>query len=81
MEYYKSLLASLRDITSKMSVKARFEVAVGDPADQLVRHADRYGVNLIVLGHRGHSKLVRWLFGSISEEVEHYPGCPVLVVR
>ncbi len=80
VEHYRSALASLRDITLAVGVKARFEVAVGNAADQLVRHADRYGANLIVLGQHG-SKIRRWLFGSVSQEVERYPGCPVLVVH
>jgi nucleotide-binding universal stress UspA family protein len=79
VEYYKNSLASLRDITLAKGVKARFEVVVGNPADQLMRHADRYAVNLIVLGqHR--SKFAQSLFGSVSQKVARYPDCPVLVV-
>ena len=39
----------LLDITLLAQMKARFEAVVGDCVDQLVRHADRYGANLIVL--------------------------------
>jgi nucleotide-binding universal stress UspA family protein len=80
VEYYRKALASLRKVTLAAGVKARFEVAVGDSADQLIRHADHYGPNLIVLGERG-SKLRQWLFGSVAQEVARYPGCPVLVVH
>ena len=80
VEYYKSSLASLRDVTLTIGVRGHFEGAVGDPADQLMRHADRYGVNLIILGQHG-SKIRQWLFASVSEEVARYPGCPVLVVH
>jgi nucleotide-binding universal stress UspA family protein len=79
IERYKSALASLLDITLEVGVKARFEVAIGDCADQLVRRADRYGANLIILDQHG-SKFRRWLFGSVAEEVARYAGCPVLVV-
>jgi len=80
IENYKSSFASLQEVTRVMGVKARFEVAVGNSADQLMRHADRYGVNLIVLGERV-SKFRQWLLGSVSKEVAKYPGCPVQVVH
>jgi nucleotide-binding universal stress UspA family protein len=80
VESYKSSFASLRDVTGAMGVKACFEVAVGDSADQLVRSADRHGVNLIILGQQG-SKIRQWLFGSVSQKVARYIGCPVEVVH
>ena len=80
VESYKSSFAFLRDVTVAMGVKARFEIAVGDSADQLVRYADRHGVNLIVLGQH-ESKIRQWLFGSLSRKVARYSGCPVQVVH
>jgi nucleotide-binding universal stress UspA family protein len=75
IQRYKSALASLLDITLAAGVKARFEVVVEDCADQLLRHADRYAANLIVLDQHG-SKFRRWLFGSVAEEVARHDGCP-----
>lgn len=80
IEHFTKLLSSLGNAASSKGVRASFEVAVGNPVDQLARHADRHGVNLIVVGHHG-SKLRQRLFGSVSNEIERYPGCPVLVVR
>jgi nucleotide-binding universal stress UspA family protein len=80
IENYKSSFASLQEVTQAMGVKARFEVAVGDSADQLMRRADRYGVNLIVLGEQV-STFRQWLLGSVSKEVAKYSGCPVQVVH
>jgi nucleotide-binding universal stress UspA family protein len=80
VEHYRSELASLRDITSVVGVTARFEVAVGDSADQMMRHADSFGANLIVLGQCG-SKFTQWLFGSVSQKLERNSGCPVWVVH
>ncbi len=78
--YYRKALASLRKVALAAGVKARFEVAVGNSADQLLRHADHYGPNLVVLGEQ-ESKLRQWLVGSVAQEVARYPGCPVLVVH
>jgi nucleotide-binding universal stress UspA family protein len=58
-----------------------FEVAVGHATQQIIYHADRYQVDLIVLGHRGKSMFQRLLLGSVSKQVVQYADRTVLVVR
>lgn len=79
--YHQKLLAPLKHKTSAKNLKAHFEVAVGHPAEQIIYHADQFGADLIVVGHRGKSLFARLLLGSISKQVTQYAGCPVLVVR
>ena len=62
-------------------MKAHFEVSVGHPAEQIIYDADRHGVDLIVVGDRGRSKLAKFLLGSVSKQVVHYANRPVMVVR
>ena len=59
----------------------RFEVRVGHPAEQIVIYAEGYGIDHIVVGHRGHSLFERWLIGSIARRVLAYAPCAVTVVR
>jgi len=54
---------------------------VGNPAEQIIYYADRNGVDLIVVGDRGRSKLARLLLGSVSKNVVEHAGRPVMVVR
>lgn len=79
--YHAKLLAPLKRPVSAKGVKGHFEVAVGHPAEQIIYHADRRKVDLIVVGDRGHSKFVRLLLGSVSKQVVQYSGRAVLVVR
>lgn len=58
-----------------------FVTAVGHPAEQLVRYAERNAVDHIVVGHRGHTLFERWLIGSIARQVIAYAHCAVTVVR
>lgn len=58
-----------------------FEVAVGHPAEQLVLHAEKHGVDHIVVGHRGHTLFDRWLIGSVARQVIAHAPCAVTVVR
>jgi nucleotide-binding universal stress UspA family protein len=61
---------------------ARFEtaVAVGTPATEIVRYAERQGADVIVMGSHGHGVVARFLLGSVAERVVRQAPCPVLVV-
>ncbi len=54
-------------------------VVDGDPADAIVREAERRGTDLVVMGHRGLGGLGRLLLGSVSERVLRRAKCSVLV--
>jgi nucleotide-binding universal stress UspA family protein len=58
-----------------------FEVAVGHPAEQIVRHAQDWKAELVVVGHRGHTFFERWLIGSVAKHVIDHAPCAVLVAR
>lgn len=51
----------------------------GDPAVRLLEHSGQ-GVDLLVLGSRGHGPLLRALTGSVSAKLIRRAACPVLVV-
>ncbi len=79
--HHRTLLEELKPTVLAKGVKGRFEVAVGHPAEQIIYHADRHSVDLIVVGDRGRSKFARLLLGSVSKQVVQYAGRPVMVVR
>ena len=79
--YHEALLVELKPLAAAQRIKARFEVGVGHPAEQIIYDADRHDVDLIVVGHRGRSKFARLLLGSVSKQVVQYAGRQVLVVR
>ena len=79
--YHRKLLAPLEREVAAAGVTGHFEVTVGHPAEQIIYAADRHGVDLIVVGHRGRSKFVRLLLGSVSKQVVQYASQPVMVVR
>jgi nucleotide-binding universal stress UspA family protein len=53
----------------------------GDARDEILRVADEWAADLIVLGARGLNPLKRALLGSVSSAVVRHAPCPVLVVR
>ena len=79
--YHRRLLAELKSASAAGNVHVHFEVSVGHPAEQIIYEADKLGVDLIVMGHRGRSKFARLLLGSTSRQVTEHAARPVLVVR
>ena len=52
----------------------------GDPGRTLLREADRWGANLILMGSHGRGAIYRKLMGSVSQAVMLDRRFPVLVV-
>lgn len=52
-----------------------------DPARAIVRHAEREGVDVIVIATHGRTGMVRALLGSVAERVVRAGVAPVLLVR
>lgn len=80
-QYHRHMLAELKSSIAAKGVKTHFEVSVGHPAEQIIYDADRHDADLIVVGDRGRSKLVRIMLGSVSKQVVQHAGRAVLVVR
>ncbi|GAB4215377.1 MAG: universal stress protein [Rhodoferax sp.] len=57
------------------------EVANGDPAHTLVDILENHGCDLVVMGASGTSTLRSALLGSVSNEVLHAAGVPVMIVK
>jgi universal stress protein A len=52
----------------------------GAPAQELVRHAEKTGADLIVVGTHGRTGLEHVVLGSVAERVVQHAHCPVLVI-
>lgn len=62
-------------------VRMPLTVAAGDARAAIVGEATRLRADLVVVATRGHSRLGRWLFGSVADHVLGHAPCDVLVVR
>lgn len=81
LKHYESVLAGIADTIKAANVDAHSEVAVGHPAEQLLRYAEQHGIDHIVVGNRGRSLFERLLLGSIARQVVAHAKCNVTVVR
>ncbi len=78
---HQAALAHARGLLLARGLDAELEPALGDPADAIVRLADKHGAQLIVVGTREPSMLERLLGGSVSGAVSRHAHCDVLIVH
>lgn len=65
----------------KPNVEVAAELKEGDPAVQIVETAKDENFDLIVIGHKGESRMQEFFLGSNSEKVAHLSECPVVIVK
>ncbi len=53
----------------------------GSPYAEIVRRAENYGADFIVVGSHGRGGLARAILGSVAERVSRHAHCSVLVAR
>jgi nucleotide-binding universal stress UspA family protein len=75
------LQEQLRLYQDKLDFRSELEIVHGDPAVEIIRLANIYKVDLIILGSRGLTGLNRILQGSVSAQVVAEAQCSVLVVK
>ena len=56
-------------------------IAVGDAAEEIIKHADKTGADMIIIGTHGRKGLEKILFGSVALGVAKGANCPVLTVN
>lgn len=77
-EQVERILAFAEEAAAERGIECRSAMAAGDPADVLVRLAERHGADLLVVGSKG---MERRVLGSVPNTVTHKASCSVLVVK
>jgi nucleotide-binding universal stress UspA family protein len=80
-QYYDRLLGELKSRLAGESFAIHVRSVVGHPAEELINYAETNRIDHIVIGHRGHSLLSRFMIGSVAHRVLIYAHCAVTVVR
>ena len=77
----KNTLLPAQALLDVAGIAYETEVASGDPAHTLVDILENYGCDLVVMGASGNTTLRSALLGSVSNEVLHAAGVPVMIVK
>lgn len=62
-------------------INVRGELAAGKPADEILRYAEKNGVDIILMATHGRSGINRWAMGSVAYKVLRLAKIPVWLVR
>jgi manganese transport protein len=78
----RDYLADVLSALEKQSVKAELLIYHSSrAADEIIRAARQYHVDLIIMGSHGHGRLGDLIYGETIERVRHALPVPLLVVK
>lgn len=76
-EYLATRAAKLRE----EGFEVEYLLALGEPADEVIRVAEEHGVDLIAMSTHGHRFISDLLHGSTADKVRHLVDVPVLLLK
>ncbi|MEC4814676.1 MAG: universal stress protein [Scytonema sp. PMC 1069.18] len=78
---YPHIEKHLQSYQDQLPVESDVELVSGDPAEEIVRLANIYKADLIIIGSRGLTGMRKIVQGSVSSQVVEEANCSVLVVK
>lgn len=69
----------LKEKNSDLSISEK--VIDGSPKEAILKEADEFNADLIVVGSHGRGAFSRFLLGSVSQSMALHANCSVLIVR
>lgn len=74
-------LQSAEELLKEANISYQSEVSSGDPAHTIIDILERFECDMVVMGASGMTTLRSALLGSVSNEVLHASGVPVIIVK
>lgn len=81
MKADRKYLEQIQAETRAAGFTVQVQLAMGDPADELIRVAEEGQVDLIAMSTHGHRFIADLLFGTTVNKVRHLVKIPVLLIR
>ncbi len=76
----KEELQKLKEELAKEGIDAEIILHEGEIDDAIIKEAQEFKADLIILGAHKHGKLYHLFFGNISENIIQKAQCPVMVI-
>ncbi len=71
----------LHSYQKTLPCQSQVEIVTGEPVEEIIRLANIYKADLILIGSRGLTGMQRILLGSVSSQIATDAPCSVLVVK
>jgi nucleotide-binding universal stress UspA family protein len=78
---YRHIEKQLQSYQANLPGESELEIVTGNPAEEIIRLANIYQADMIVIGTRGLTGVKRIIQGSVSSQVVEDAPCSVLVVK
>lgn len=77
----EAALADAKKLLERAGIRYRATLLVGQPVDEIVKHAGSTRCDLIFIGTHGRTAAGNMLLGSVATKVLHSATLPVMLVR
>ena len=77
----EQILARCEEIGNRNGVELKKVIIEGDVASKILRFAEKEGLDMIVMGHRGSGRFKEMVLGSVSQKVLNQTKRSVLIIR
>ncbi|MEO5719892.1 MAG: universal stress protein [Chthoniobacterales bacterium] len=81
MKKDRAYLESIEKELGADGFEVRSVLAMGDPATEIIKLAEKSGVELIAMTTHGHRLIGDILYGSTADKVRHQVNIPVLLLK
>jgi len=81
VEQGQEILSNTCGLLLSEGIEAKTFLKRGDAATEIMDHAAKHRIDLIVAGSRGYGQFMSLWMGSVSRKLVHYSDCSVLVVK
>jgi nucleotide-binding universal stress UspA family protein len=79
--HFKAIGEAAVEYARSQGIALRSVVVRGHAADAIARFAESEGMDLVVIGQHGHSRITRFFLGSTSDRVSEHCPCTVMIVK
>ncbi|SFL63297.1 universal stress protein [Pelosinus propionicus] len=79
--HIETLTDSAKTRYAEHNLSAKVVTLEGNPADSIIKYAQKINADIIICGTRGHGGFGALLLGSVAHKLVTYSKIPVLVVK
>lgn len=80
-ELQKNAQELLAELEKNTDLSLETQISAGNPKQEIVKAAEDFDSDLIVMGATGLSKLGQWMLGSTTGYVVNHASCNVMVIK
>lgn len=81
VEQAEEYLDKVKERLAARGLKVEIVLGHGEPAQEIKRHAEEIGCDLIAMATHGHGFIGDLVFGSVARDLRHSTDIPLLLIR